>query len=82
MVHGLQFRKRLNAEESGSDAHTDMVIWLIFNIGGDQVLLTLLIATFLFSRKIARHPTVLNVCCIWTLTGIIASLLWVCPSDQ
>ncbi|KAI9058400.1 hypothetical protein FKP32DRAFT_1614858 [Trametes sanguinea] len=65
----------VDAAELGPDTHADLVIWFIFKIGGDQILLTLLVATFLCSREITRHPTMINICCTWVLTGIIASLL-------
>ncbi|KAI0349464.1 hypothetical protein OH77DRAFT_1525619 [Trametes cingulata] len=75
MVYLPSLSKRIDAEELGPSAHADLVVWFIFKIGGDQILLSLLVATFLLSRRIVRHPTMVNVCCTWILTGIIASLL-------
>ncbi|KAI0372201.1 hypothetical protein BV20DRAFT_1050958 [Pilatotrama ljubarskyi] len=75
MVHVPVLSKRIGAEELGPSAHADLVVWFIFKILGDQILLSLLVATFLFSRTIVRHPTMVNVCCTWILTGVIASLL-------
>ncbi|KAI0771247.1 hypothetical protein BD413DRAFT_65818 [Trametes elegans] len=68
--------KRINAGELGTNAQVDLVVWLIFQLGGDQFLLPLLVATFLFAPNVKRHPTVLNVCCTWILTGVISSLLF------
>ncbi|KAL1950589.1 hypothetical protein VTO73DRAFT_5713 [Trametes versicolor] len=67
--------KRVDAAELGTNARGDLAIWSAFKIGGDQVLLPLLVATFLLSRSIVRHPVVINVCCSWILTGIVSSLL-------
>ncbi|KAI0657385.1 hypothetical protein C8Q70DRAFT_1055907 [Cubamyces menziesii] len=69
------FHKRINAGELGSNARTDLIVWYIFEIGGNQALLPFLVATFLFSRKLVRHPTMINVCCTCILSGIISSLL-------
>lgn len=41
------------------------------------MLLPLLVATFLLSRTIVRHPVVINVCCSWIMAGIVSSLLYV-----
>ncbi|KAL7279918.1 hypothetical protein ACG7TL_006327 [Trametes sanguinea] len=67
--------RRVDSKKLSPDPHADLVIWFIFQIGGDQVLLALLVATFLCSRKIVRHPTMINICCTWIMTGIIASVL-------
>ncbi|KAJ2986876.1 hypothetical protein NUW54_g9593 [Trametes sanguinea] len=75
MAYNPRLGKRVDAEKLSPETHADLVIWFIFNIGGDQVLLTLLVATFLCSREVTRHPTMINICCAWMLTGIIASLL-------
>ncbi|KAI0822324.1 hypothetical protein BC628DRAFT_1421992 [Trametes gibbosa] len=72
---GPDLSKRVDAGELGSNAHTDLVIWFVLKIGGDQILLPLLVATFLLSRTIARHPVMVNVCCTWICAGIISSLL-------
>jgi len=50
--------------------------WLGLNIAG-QALLLLLLATFLFSRKLRskRHPVVLNFVLTWALQTIPACLL-------
>ncbi|KAI0648048.1 hypothetical protein C8Q79DRAFT_906641 [Trametes meyenii] len=65
----------IDAGDIGSNAHADLLIWFIFKIGGDQILLPLLVLTFILSRSISRHPTMVNVCCTWILAGIISSLL-------
>ncbi|KAI0335858.1 hypothetical protein GY45DRAFT_1366451 [Cubamyces sp. BRFM 1775] len=67
--------RSINAGELGSNAHADLILWYIFEIGGNQVLLPLLVMTFLLSRKLVRHPAMINVCCTCILSGIISSLL-------
>ncbi len=67
----------VDAAELGTNARGDLAIWSAFKIGGDQVLLPLLVATFLLSRTIVRHPVVINVCCSWIMAGIVSSLLYV-----
>ncbi|KAH9854722.1 hypothetical protein C2E23DRAFT_817711 [Lenzites betulinus] len=74
-VAGIDLVKRVDAGELGSNANTDLVIWFVLKIGGDQVLLPILVATFLLSRAITRHPVMVNVCCTWICAGIISSLL-------
>ncbi|KAI0632161.1 hypothetical protein C8Q77DRAFT_905573 [Trametes polyzona] len=74
-LSGVDLAKRVDAAQLGECANTDLAIWLAFKIGGDQVLLPLLVATFLLSRSIVRHPVVVNVCCSWILAGVISSLL-------
>ncbi|OBZ71540.1 hypothetical protein A0H81_08424 [Grifola frondosa] len=68
--------KRVSAEEIGPSASADLSVWLFFQIAADHILLPILVATFLLSRSIARHPTVINVCCTWIIAGIISSLLF------
>ncbi|RDX42484.1 hypothetical protein OH76DRAFT_1458755 [Lentinus brumalis] len=68
--------KRIDAQEIGLNAATDLAVWLFFQIAGDHVLLPLLVATFLFSKSILRHPTVINVCCTWIIAGVVSSLLF------
>ncbi|KAI0670779.1 hypothetical protein C8Q78DRAFT_811543 [Trametes maxima] len=75
MVFVPTFDKRIDAGDVGLNAHADLLIWFIFEIGGDQILLPLLVLTFILSRSISRHPTMVNVCCTWILAGIISSLL-------
>ena len=41
----------------------------------DQIFLPILIATFLLSQSVKRHPTVVNVCVTWIVSGITSSLL-------
>ncbi|KAI0699276.1 hypothetical protein C8T65DRAFT_303340 [Cerioporus squamosus] len=68
--------KRLDAQEIGPSAPTDLAVWLFFQIAGNHILLPLLVATILFSRSVSRHPTVINVCCTWIIAGVVSSLLF------
>ncbi|KAJ7459885.1 hypothetical protein FB451DRAFT_1405767 [Mycena latifolia] len=40
------------------------------------VLLPLLVATFLFSKRARRHPALVNVCMTWILSGVFSLLLF------
>ncbi|RPD77861.1 hypothetical protein L226DRAFT_568849 [Lentinus tigrinus ALCF2SS1-7] len=68
--------KRLDAQEIGPNAPTDLTVWLSFQIAGNHVLLPLLVATFLLFSSVSRHPTVINVCCTWIIAGVVSSLLF------
>ncbi|KAH9947592.1 hypothetical protein B0H21DRAFT_322894 [Amylocystis lapponica] len=68
--------KRITADEIGTHASLDLTIWLFFQLAGDHVLLPLLVATFLLSRSIVRHHTVVSVCCTWIISGVASSLLF------
>ncbi|KAI0770261.1 hypothetical protein C8Q74DRAFT_886525 [Fomes fomentarius] len=68
--------KRGTAQQVGPSASTDLAIWLFFQIAANHVLLPSLVATFLFSHSVVRHPTVISICCTWIITGIISSLLF------
>jgi len=70
------FSRREDAATVGS-AHRSkayIVFWFLFQIGGGQVLMPVLIATFLFSRA-QRHITLVNFCACFVLTGLFSSLL-------
>ena len=68
----------VDAQALGSAASTDLTIWLFFEIAGNQILLPLLALTFICSRTVTRHPTVVNVCITWIITGIVSLLLCAC----
>ncbi|KAH9936389.1 uncharacterized protein B0H18DRAFT_1100981 [Fomitopsis serialis] len=52
-----------------------MAVWLFFQLAADHVLLPILVATFVLSRSVVRHSTLINLCCTWILSGVISSLL-------
>jgi hypothetical protein len=52
-------------------------VWIYFNLVSNTVLLPILVATFLFSRKAKRHPTLVNLCLTWIFSGIFSLLLCV-----
>ncbi|TBU28645.1 hypothetical protein BD311DRAFT_663191 [Dichomitus squalens] len=68
--------KRVDSQVLGSAASTDLTVWLFFEIAGDQILLPLLVLTFLCSRTGKRHPTVVNVCATCIITGVVSLLLF------
>ncbi|KAJ7675788.1 hypothetical protein DFH06DRAFT_977396 [Mycena polygramma] len=51
-------------------------IWIYFNLVANTVLLPILVATFLLSKRAKRHPTLVNVCMTWILSGIFSLLLF------
>ncbi|KAJ7107287.1 hypothetical protein C8R43DRAFT_816761, partial [Mycena crocata] len=51
-------------------------VWIYFNLVSNTVLLPILVATFMFSRRVKRHPALVNVCMTWILSGIFSLLLF------
>ncbi|KAI0755007.1 hypothetical protein C8Q80DRAFT_404208 [Daedaleopsis nitida] len=76
MTYLPSYIKRLDAQGSTSSSPTGLAVWLFFHLVANHMLLTLLIATFLFSRSVSRHPTIINVCCTCVIAGITSSLLF------
>lgn len=52
-------------------------LYLACLIGGGQVGLPILIATFLFAKKVYRHPTLINFCITWVIYSVSYSMLCV-----
>ncbi|KAK0441600.1 hypothetical protein EV421DRAFT_629396 [Armillaria borealis] len=51
-------------------------IWIYPNLISNTILLPLLVATFLFSTRANRHPTLINLCMTWIFSGIFSLLLF------
>ncbi|TFK64644.1 hypothetical protein BDN72DRAFT_861240 [Pluteus cervinus] len=51
-------------------------LWTYFNLVVNTVLLPILVATFLFSKRAKRHPTLVNVCITWIFSGVFSLLLF------
>jgi len=51
-------------------------VWVYFNLVPNIVLLPILVATFIFSKTATRHPTLINACITWILSGIFTCLLY------
>jgi len=51
-------------------------VWVYMNLISNTILLPILVATFLFSKTLKRHPTLINVCVTWIASGIFACLLF------
>jgi len=58
----------------GMIPHEMLYVFLAFQLI-DQIVLPVLVATFVLSKSAKRHPTVVNVCVTWIITGIVSSLL-------
>ncbi|KAK0187840.1 hypothetical protein F5146DRAFT_730680 [Armillaria mellea] len=51
-------------------------IWIYPNFISNTIFLPLLVATFLFSTRATRHPTLINLCMTWIFSGIFSLLLF------
>ncbi|KAJ8523240.1 hypothetical protein ONZ45_g332 [Pleurotus djamor] len=51
-------------------------VWIYLNLVVNTVLLPILVATFLLSKRAKRHATLVNVCMVWVLSGIFSLLLF------
>jgi len=57
-------------------AQNMLTAWIVLQLAG-QIALPILIATLLFSKRIARrNPTIVNLCIVWTLATIPPELLF------
>lgn len=65
---------RAKAPRIGEVSNGLLYLFLAFQLV-DQIVLPILVATFLFSKSAKRAPTLINVCITWIITGIISSLL-------
>jgi len=50
-------------------------LYLVLHIVGGQVGLPIIIATLLTSKKVARHPTLVNFFCTWVIYSIVYCIL-------
>jgi len=50
-------------------------IWLFFQIAAGHFALPILVGVFSFSTKAKRHPTLINLCLTWIVSGIASCLL-------
>lgn len=67
----------VNQEDMGKSAIPLLHVWIFFNLIS-IILLPILVATFLFSKRVTkRHPSLINVCMTWILSGIYSLLLYV-----
>lgn len=51
-------------------------VWIYFNLVANTILLPILVATFLFSKRVKRLPTLVNLCMTWIFSGIFSLLLF------
>ncbi len=52
-------------------------VYLALQIAGGQVGLPIIIATLLISKKVARHPALINFFCTWVVYSVVYCILWV-----
>ncbi|KAJ7761501.1 hypothetical protein DFH07DRAFT_815204 [Mycena maculata] len=67
---------RATEAQIGPSAPELLNIWIYFNVVSNTVLLPILVATFLFSKRVKRHPSLVNVCITWILSGVFSLLLF------
>jgi len=51
--------------------------FLALHIAGGQVGLPIIILTFILSKNVHRHPTLINFCITWSISSIAYCLLYV-----
>ncbi|KAF8506323.1 hypothetical protein JB92DRAFT_3201413 [Gautieria morchelliformis] len=68
-------RRATSTSTVGTSSIGLLYLFLAFQLV-DQILLPILIATFLLSTTVKRHPILVNMCMTWVITGIVSSLLW------
>jgi|ERR1700722_17231730 len=56
---------------------SDLIAFLVLSIWPSHIGLPLLLAIVLLSKKIQRHPTFINMCVTWIITGFSCSILYV-----
>ncbi|KAF8158118.1 hypothetical protein B0H34DRAFT_807718 [Crassisporium funariophilum] len=67
---------RVYEEDLGKAAPTLLNLWIYSNLIVNTILLPLLVATFLFSGRVKRHPILVNLCVTWIFSGIFSLLLF------
>ncbi|KAG7445747.1 uncharacterized protein BT62DRAFT_932913 [Guyanagaster necrorhizus] len=60
----------------GSASPVPLNIWIYLNLISNTILLPFLVATFLFSTRASRHPTLINLCITCIFSGISSLLLF------
>lgn len=62
------------APRVGTNSVALLYLFLAFQLV-NQIFLPILVATFLLSKSVKRHSTVVNICVTWIISGTISSLL-------
>jgi len=55
--------------------HSELILFLVLNMWPSHLGLPILIAIVLFSKRVYRHPTFLNLCVAFVISGLSSSLL-------
>jgi len=76
------FTKRVDQADMGKAAPIFLDVWIYFNLIPNTIFLPILVATFLFSKRVKRHPTLINVCMTWILSGVFSLLLYYAGQDR
>ncbi|KAJ4482090.1 hypothetical protein J3R30DRAFT_3456379 [Lentinula aciculospora] len=68
---------RVDQQELGKNAIPLLNVWTYFNLVFNVILLPILVLTFMLSKRVTkRHPSLINVCLTWILSGIFSLLLF------
>ncbi|KAJ4491433.1 hypothetical protein C8J55DRAFT_504214 [Lentinula edodes] len=68
---------REDQRELGTSAVPLLNVWIYFNLVSNVILLPILVLTFMLSKRVTkRHPSLINVCMTWILSGIFSLLLF------
>jgi hypothetical protein len=67
---------RAAAKDMGKAAPSLLNVWIYFNLIPNTIFLPILVATFIFSKRVRRHPTLVNLCITWIFSGIFSLLLF------
>lgn len=74
LVPRVPTREMMN--HHGPEALPLLELWTYLNLVSNTILLPILVATFIFSKRAKRHPTLINVCMTWILSGVYSTLLF------
>ncbi|KII90604.1 hypothetical protein PLICRDRAFT_683300 [Plicaturopsis crispa FD-325 SS-3] len=62
--------------ELGDAAEPTLDAWIALQLIGSNICLPVLLVTFLLSKTIKRHFTLINVCIVWIISGTLSLLLF------
>lgn len=69
-VHKRWTHIGVSTTDVGTNAHAVLIFYFALEIAGSHVLLPVLVAIFAFSTRATRHPTLINLCLVWILSGV------------
>ena len=82
IAHEHWTRTGVSSTDVGTSAHGVLVFYFFLEIAGAHVLLPILLAIFTFSTRATRHPTLINLCLTWILSGVSYIRFSIFPSGN